>query len=285
MPTAIEFRRYPGQGGVFIAADVGGDPKAPAVVLMHGGGQTRHSWGNAMRELLAAGYHVINFDARGHGDSDWASDQDYSVQAFSADLQAILETLPSPAALVGASLGAATSLYTAGNVPGLASNLVLVDLVPRIEAQGAAKIRQFMRSRPEGFDSVEEAADAVAAFYSNRPRPADSSGLKRNLRRRDDGRLHWHWDPLFLAGPTRMEPPEMHRTLLDAASSVRIPTLLVRGLRSDIVSDAGIAELRERLPTLEVYDVADAGHMVAGDKNDAFNQGVIAFLKRHASRV
>jgi pimeloyl-ACP methyl ester carboxylesterase len=265
-----------------VVADVGGNPRSPAVILMHGGGQTRHSWGGAMRELVAAGYRVINLDARGHGDSDWSAKGDYSLQAFSDDLQDVIATVSSPPALVGASLGAATALYTVGNgKPNLASSLVLVDLVPRIEREGAEKIQQFMRARPEGFRTVEEAADAVAAYYPHRRRPSDTSGLMKNLRLRADGRLHWHWDPRFIQAPIRLEPPDMSTVLLRAAAKVRIPTLLVRGLRSDIVSDVGIAELKETLVGLEVHDVAQAGHMVAGDRNDAFNQGVIAFLERH----
>ena len=60
-----------------------------------------------------------------------------------------------------------------------------------------------------------------------------------------------------------------------------LPVLLVRGLKSDVVSDAGVAAFRALLPALEVADVGGAGHMVAGDRNDAFNASVIAFLMRH----
>jgi pimeloyl-ACP methyl ester carboxylesterase len=265
-----------------VEADVGGDPGAPAVILMHGGGQTRHSWGGAMRELLEEGYHVINLDARGHGDSDWSPDGHYRLDAFAADLRAVMATLPSAPVLVGASLGAATGLYTVGNSPAeIASGLVLVDLVPRVEVAGSNKIQQFMRARPEGFATLDDAVDAVAAYYPHRPRPKDPSGLMKNLRLRSDGRLHWHWDPKFIETPKRMEPPQFSEALLDAVTRVHVPTLLVRGLLSDIVSDAGVAEFRQQLPQLDVYDVAGAGHMVAGDKNDAFNRGVIGFLKRH----
>jgi pimeloyl-ACP methyl ester carboxylesterase len=275
-------RRYVVPDGITVAADVGGDPSAPGVILMHGGGQTRHSWGGAMQELLRRGYHVLNLDARGHGDSEWSPNADYSLDVMACDLCTVAATLSRPPAVVGASLGGATALYASARPTArpVASVLVLVDVVPRATPQGAAKIGDFMRARPDGFTTLEEAADAVAAYYPSRPRPKDVSGLMKNLRMRSDGRLHWHWDPQFVK-PARPDSNKYATLLLNAARHVTVPTLLVRGMQSDIVSDAGINEFRGALPALEVLDVSGAGHMVAGDKNDAFNEGVIAFLGRH----
>ncbi|WP_366515690.1 alpha/beta fold hydrolase [Solimonas marina] len=285
MSHEIETRRYVMPSGIEIAADVGGAPSRPAVILMHGGGQTRHSWGGAMRELLRQGYHVINFDARGHGDSSWAPDADYSLTTMANDLRAIIATLPSPPALVGASMGGATSLYACGDAAAkgetLAAALVVVDIVPRVDRKGAEKIAAFMGAHTNGFATLEDASDAVAAYNAHRPRPKDPSGLMKNLRRHADGRLYWHWDPAFVTRASRAEPPQMATLLLEAAGRVRVPTLLVRGMQSDIVSEEGVEEFRRHLQGLEVYDVVGAGHMVAGDRNDAFNEGVIGFLRRH----
>lgn len=284
MTIQTEVRRYPVPGGIDVEADVGGDPSRPAVILLHGGGQTRHSWGGALRELLRQGFHVINLDARGHGNSGWAPDGDYSLEAMADDLRAVIATLSSPPALVGASMGGCTALYAVGmSEKPLASALVLVDVVPRINMEGGQKIADFMGSGLNGFATLEEASDAVAAYNPHRPRPKDISGLMKNLRLREDGRLHWHWDPRFFRNEKRMEPPQFAEKLLTAAERVRVPSLLVRGMQSDIVSEAGVQEFREHLPSLEVYDVIGAGHMVAGDRNDAFNDGVIGFLQRHKS--
>jgi len=123
--------------------------------------------------------------------------------------------------------------------------------------------------------------DAVAAYNPHRPRPKNVSGLLKNLRYRADGRLHWHWDPAFIRRADPVEPPQFTDVLLQAARRIRTPTLLVRGMKSDVVSPSAIAEFQQCLPSLEVVDVAGAGHMVAGDKNDVFNHGVIEFLTRH----
>jgi len=275
----IRTQRYTG-AGLSVCADVGGDPAAQAVVLLHGGGQTRHSWGRAMIELVEQGFYVISLDARGHGDSDWAADADYSFKSLSGDLRAVIAALPRLPALVGASMGGATALYLIGNSPEpVATALVMVDIVPRVEAGGSKKIHDFMSANPQGFGTLEEAADAVSAYYPTRKRPKDPSGLMKNLRLRDDGRLHWHWDPRFISSVQRAEPPAMAREMIAACSGVHVPTLLVRGMESDIVGAAGVEEFRQLLPQLQVADVSGAGHMVAGDRNDAFNQSVIAFLR------
>jgi pimeloyl-ACP methyl ester carboxylesterase len=279
----VETRSYLGKG---VAADVGGDPRQPAVILMHGGGQTRHSWDAAMRDLLAAGYHVINLDARGHGESAWLADADYGIDTLAADLMAVIATLPARPALVGASMGGATLMVAAGSQPQpIADALVLVDIVPRLEAEGSAKIGGFMRAHAHGFATLDEAVDAVSAYNPHRPRPRDPNGLMKNLRKRADGRLYWHWDPRFVDHPRRLEPPEFAEELLKSARAIRTPTLLVRGLQSDIVSDAGVDELRGQMSGLEVCDVAGAGHMVVGDRNDAFNAAVSEFLGRHLPRL
>lgn len=280
--ATIQTIRFVGADGLRLTADVGGDARAPAVILLHGGGQTRHSWGTAMQVLVERGFHVINLDARGHGDSDWSPQGDYQLPALAADLRAVIATLPSPPALVGASMGGATSLYAVGtSAEKIARALVLVDVVPRIETEGARKIANFMRASPGGFANLEEAAAAVAAYNPHRPRPKDPAGLMKNLRWREDGRLHWHWDAKFVERPISAEPPQFADKLVAASAGVKIPAMLVRGLKSDLVGESGVADLRRLIPQIEVFEVPGAGHMVAGDRNDAFNAAVIDFLQRH----
>ncbi|MGB7656141.1 MAG: alpha/beta hydrolase [Novosphingobium sp.] len=270
--------RIPVAPGVEIAADVAGPDGAPTVVLGHGGGQTRHSWDRCEVQLARAGFQAINYDLRGHGDSDWSGDGDYGVETRARDLMAVAAQGSRPLALVGASLGGITALMAASL--GLEVDaLVLVDIVPKMSPVGVAKIRGFMTAHTDGFAAIEEAADAISAYYPDRPRPKDLSGLNKNLRLRADGRYHWHWDQRMMTD-ARANPDHM-LALLDAADwTDRVPTLLVRGMKSDIVDDDGVADLKRRIPHLEIADIRGAGHMVAGDKNDEFNAAVIEFLTR-----
>jgi non-heme chloroperoxidase len=254
----------------------------PTVVLLHGGGQTRHSWGRTGARLAAAGRTAVALDARGHGDSEWDPDRDYSLDAFATDLVAFLETLARPAVLVGASLGGITALIVAGERPDLVAGLVLVDVVIKIEPKGVDRIRDFMTANPDGFASLDEVADAIAAYNPLRKRPASLDGLRKNVRQGADGRWRWHWDPAFMRigdEPQRqIEPPRLER----AAAKVVAPTLIVRGAHSDVVSEAGLADMLRRIPSAEVADVAAAGHMVAGDDNDVFANALEGFLERKA---
>lgn len=265
--------------GVRLAGDRGGDAGAPAVVLLHGGGQTRHSWSRAAQGLLAGGFQVINYDARGHGESDWSPAGAYQLADRSDDLAAIVSGLEVPFVLVGASLGGATSIVAIDR--GLRpAGLVLVDIVPEPDPRGIDRIVSFMRGHPEGFATVDEAVEAVAVYNPRRRTSADSAGMMKNLRKGTDGRLRWHWDPRILE-----HAPEHHHGVVQRAARGLValpglPVLLVRGLSSDVVSDAGVEAFRSILPRLETVDVAGAGHMVAGDRNDAFNEAIAAFSRR-----
>jgi pimeloyl-ACP methyl ester carboxylesterase len=220
----------------------------------------------------------VAIDARGHGDSDWHPDQDYGLEGFVGDLVTYLETLDRPPVLVGASLGGITALVAAGEHPGLARGLVLVDVVVQVRPAGVDRIRDFMSARPEGFASLEEVADAIAAYNPLRPRPKRLDGLRKNVRLGEDGRWHWHWDPAFMwigDEPQRRFDPQRLR---DAASRLTIPTLIVRGAESDVVDDEGLADMLRLVPSAQSIDVAAAGHMVAGDDNDIFGAALERFL-------
>jgi pimeloyl-ACP methyl ester carboxylesterase len=285
--TRMEKITFTGVGGIRLVGDVDGDPSAPPVVLLGGGGQTRHSWGTTMGTLASKGWRVYSVDQRGHGESDWAPDGDYGLDAFAGDVRLVAEALPSAPAFVGASLGGLSSLIAIGEHRGapLATALVLVDIAPRVNYEGAMRIGAFMRANLEsGFGSLEEVADAIAAYNPHRPRPTDLSGLQKNLRRRPDGRWGWHWDPEFILGNLGSEDETRSLTMMNeerlrtAARAITAPTLLVRGRASDIVTEESVRELHELIPHAEIADVADAGHMVAGDKNDLFNDAVVTFL-------
>ncbi|WP_319457398.1 MULTISPECIES: alpha/beta hydrolase [unclassified Mycobacterium] len=274
--------------GVRIAADRLGDPAAPAVVFLHGGGQTRRSWGRAAAAVARRGWQAITIDFRGHGESDWSDEGDYRVTTFAGDVAEVLRQLPPRPVLVGASLGGFTSMLLAGELsPGTARAIVLVDIVPNMNPAGASRIHEFMNDRmTSGFDSLEDVADAVAAYNPQRARPSDLDGLRTNLRLRD-GRWFWHWDPKFIDGTSALPPIEVTEVdrmdaAVDAILRDDVPMLLVRGQMSDLVTEERAEEFLARFPKVEFVDVGGAGHMVAGDRNDVFADAVMDFLARHA---
>ena len=248
------------------------------VLLLHGGGQRRHSWRHTGERLAGQGWTAFAFDARGHGDSDWAPDGDYSLDALVNDLASVIASIGEPCVLVGASMGGLTALIGEGERGDLARALVLVDVAPRLEPAGVKRITQFMLGRPEGFASLDEAADVVSAYNPHRRRPRDPSGLRKNLRQGQDGRWYWHWDPAMLGNANRATRIETHQRSVVAAARIGVPTLLVRGAESDMVSDDSVAELMGLIPGARHVDVPATGHMVAGDDNDVFTTHLDDFL-------
>jgi non-heme chloroperoxidase len=260
---------------------------APILVL-HGGGQTRHAWEESCEHLGERGYDVTALDLRGHGQSDWAPDQAYALMDFGADVVEVLPQLGwERAALLGFSLGGLISLHLTARRPELCAALVLVDVAPRLETEGVRRIRDFM-TRHESFGSLDEVVAALREYNPNRPPDSiKPESLMRNLRTRRDGRLEWHYDKYFRTpAPTPVAQYRSriggltHEELLDDARRVACPTLVVRGAMSDVLSDEGVKELLGAIPHAESATVERAGHQVAGDRNDAFLVAVTPFLER-----
>jgi len=278
-PQTVKFR---GVDDLVLVADewnAGSDSPRPSILLLHGGGQNRFSWKNTGQILADEGFHVVALDSRGHGDSDRSPDATYTVDALCADTLAVLEQIGRPVILIGASMGGMTGMLVADVAgPEKVTKLVLVDVVPRYDKDGSARIRDFMASGVNGFESLEEAADAVAAYLPYRTKPRSPEGLKKNLRHRD-GRWYWHWDPAFLTAPDDDRFVRMQK-LEQAVMDLTIPILLIRGKLSDVVSPQGVKEFLKKVPRAEFVELSDAGHTAAGDDNDAFSEAVVQFVSR-----
>lgn len=253
-----------------------------SVLLLHGGGQRRFSWHRTGERLARNGWSTFAFDSRGHGDSGWASDGDYSMSALVDDAVAVIDLIGERPVMVGASMGGMTSLIAEGERGPVARGLVLVDIVARLEPRGVERIQAFMSGTPDGFATLDEASDAIAAYNPHRPRPRSLDGLRKNLVQREDGRWHWHWDPRFLRMGSEPERDTRYERAQRAARRIAVPTLLVRGAHSDIVSAEGVQEMRRLIPHAQSVEVSSAGHMIAGDDNDVFTAQLMRFIESTA---
>lgn len=262
---------------------------ARTCLFLHGGGQTRHSWRSTARDLgtgdTSGGTRSIIVDQRGHGDSDWAEDGGYAFTDYADDILALADTIrdhyQSGTIAIGASLGGLASLMAEVSRPGTLDALVLVDVVPWMEPSGVDKIQGFMGQKSaEGFATLDEAADAIAAYLPHRPRPKSLDGLRKNLRLGEDGRYRWHWDPRFLSGPRSINTGrgDLSKDIGDKLGSLTCPVLLVRGARSELITEAAAERFLDHVPHAQYADVSDAGHMVAGDNNDIFSKVVLEFV-------
>ena len=184
-------------------------------------------------------------------------------------------------------MGGLAAMLCGRHRPDMFDGLLLVDITPRMEQAGVDRILRFMGERSaDGFASIEEAAGAIAAYMPGRTPPRSLSGLGKNLRQRSNGRWYWHWDPRFVNGPLAIEgSAEDHVDSLEQGlAALRCPVMLVRGARSDLVSINAVEHFRTRFPHASYVDVAGAGHMVVGDRNDAFAEAAEKFLSHYANR-
>lgn len=287
--TAAAARRrleFTGAEGNRVVADLWGEGAGPVAALLHGGGQTRRAWDGTARRLVAAGWRAVAVDQRGHGDSDRSPSGHYGFPDYAADAALVFRAIDArlgrrPVA-IGASLGGLSSLLVAGSIdPQAMAALVLVDVTPRTDPEGVAAILGFMGARMhDGFASLEEAAEAIAGYLPHRPRPRTLEGLRKNLRRGGDGRYRWHWDSRFIDGPRPIstDAEAAQAAFVAAARRLTVPTLLVRGQMSELVSDEHARDFLALAPGARCVDVGGAGHMVAGDRNDAFAATVVEFL-------
>ena len=276
----IKYEIYP---DFFIMADTFGNPDDKPVIFLHGGGQTRHSWGDSSKIIAQNGYCAIALDARGHGDSSWSESGNYHIEDLGNDLKEVIKIIGKKPAIVGASMGGLTCLIAEGeSEKSISSAIILVDIAPKAEQKGIERIFAFMSSNKHGFASIEEAAESVSAYLPNRTKPKDHSRLEKNLRLRADGRYYWHWDMKMLELWKRITPDQQIKNdtrMYEAAKNLKVPTMIVRGGMSDVVSEKVMAEFLDEVPHVRSVNVSDAGHMVAGDSNHAFTNAVLEFLK------
>lgn len=292
LPAGVKRTRteFSGADGNKLAADLfepAGD-SAGVVLLLHGGGQTKHAWRFTSARLAASGWTAIAMDHRGHGESAWVADGDYRFDTFARDLGAVCEQieerLGEKPVSIGASLGGIASLllsakFESGEQPLRA--VVLVDVTPTTKAGGTDNILSFMEADlVDGFGTLEEAAEAISRYLPHRPKPKSLDGLKRNLRLDPDGRYRWHWDPMFIKSRYQWDgrPSQIREQLNEGARRMTMPVMLVRGRESELVGEEEVELFLQLSPHAVVRDVKGARHMVAGDVNDVFTETVLEFL-------
>jgi pimeloyl-ACP methyl ester carboxylesterase len=268
--------------GLELSGSAYGDPEAPPVLFFHGGGQSRNAWlGSAVR-VAEAGYYGISIDLRGHGDSDWAADGDYLLDAFGRDVERLLAQFDRPVTLVGASRGGQSALVGGSRHRDRVRLIMLADVAPMMRDDGVDGIRAFFAEGAQGFATVDAAADSLAR-HLDQPRIGDASKLARSMRQDTAGRWQWRWDPAT-GKRDFLHPPSENEALLAAAARVTCPIILVRAELSHLLIDAGVAMFKQLAPQLEVVTAPGVGHMFTADRNDGFATQLLTSLARIPER-
>ena len=255
-----------------------GDSGNPTILMLHGGSQQAHSW-DFVSLPLSEDYHILALDQRGHGDSDWAADGDYTIEAHQQDIDGFVRAVGlRDFNLIGHSMGGRNSYVWASRNPHQLRSLVIVDTGPEAVARGRNRIQNF-RELPDELDTLEEFASRVQE-YTGRTREQTLGALKYSIRQRPDGKWSWKYDKL-LRTPGRQGPQWTPEQLWEAVSRIDCPTLVVRGGDSDIFADETMRRMAQVIPACDTVTVPNAGHLVAGDNPVDFLVAVRKLLRQH----
>ncbi len=254
-----------------------GDPSDHTVLLLHGGNQSAHSW-DLVSLHLADRFHVLALDQRGHGDSEWARDADYSSTAMAADAAAFLDELDvGQVTIVGHSMGGMNTMRLMLDQPERADRVVLVDVGPEVSEEGARSIRHFVTEHRE-FDDLDQFVEAVQRYDPYRSKAHIERTVKYNLLRRADGKFVSKRDHGPRLSTTQEHRSHHDRFTIDDAPAMTMPTLLVRGADSNILTAEAARRFADALPDGELATVADSGHNVHGQNTPGFIEAVTPFL-------
>lgn len=247
------------------------------ILFLHGGGLNAHTW-DAVALMLHGRHRCVALDQRGHGDSEWSPGLDYSMAGHLRDIEGFVAQmgLRHPV-LVGQSMGGINSINYAGRHSADMAGLVVIDVGPEIIPAGGARIRDFIAA-PQ-LDSPDDFLKRAMEFNPLRDPRILRRSLYYNLRQLANGKWTWKHDTRRVAdAPTEdMAAVQARRAeeLWKAVPQIKCPTLVVRGVLSDVISDEQAEKFVSALPNGRLVRVEKAGHNVQGD-NPA---GLLAVLQ------
>jgi esterase len=247
------------------------------ILFLHGGGLNAHTW-DLVCLMLRDRYHCLALDQRGHGDSEWEPTADYRFDAQVSDLEGFIERLKlQRPLLVGHSMGGFAAMgYAIRHAPSMAG-LVLVDIAPETSMNGSLKIRNFITQDRE-LDSVEDFVERALKFNPARNRQLLRRSLLHNLRQLPNGKWTWKHDPKRIPENFMSEHNVRKTMIMDCASAIVCPTLVLRGERSDVLSDDNAREFAASVPKGRWLRVENAGHTIQGDNPRALLDALEPFL-------
>ncbi|SVA18921.1 uncharacterized protein METZ01_LOCUS71775 [marine metagenome] len=252
-----------------------GDQQNQPIVLLHGLGQQSHSW-DLISLSLSDQYRVIAIDARGHGDTDWPEDSDYSPQSHVRDLVCLVNHLRlTDLIIIGHSMGGKTAYIYASEHPNSTKGLTIVDTGPESDTEGVRRIRHFI-SQPDKFSSFEEFAKHVQS-YTGRPLHMVKGSLRHSVRQTQTGTWTWKYDKV-IRNPNFYSEDWSSCRLWKALLQITCPTLVIRGENSDIFPNTTYQKMISSMPGATGKLVKNAGHLVQGDNPSGFLEALRPFL-------
>ena len=254
-----------------------GAPDAQPILLLHGGHQSAHSW-DLVSLHLAQKYRIIALDQRGHGDSEWARNGDYSNLTMAQDAQSFVAAIGLQRPIImGHSMGGRNTLLMTRMNPEYPGALVIVDVGPETMEAGRKTISSFVK-RNEIFDDLEHFIRNVREYDPYRSREHIERTVKYNMLERADGKYISKCDYRRWRGEIEVHDENRDAISLGDLASFKMPALVVRGANSNILADDAAERFRDALPKGNLVTVPDCGHNVHSQNTLGFIDAVGKFL-------
>lgn len=257
-----------------------GAPSAPALVALHGLRSFAYTW-EPVALPLADRFRVVAPDQRGRGLSDWDPQRRYHAAEYVRDLEALVDHLGLERfVLIGHSMGGANAFIYAAKHAHRVAGLVIEDMGPGASAgsAGAERIRRELLDTPDEFAGVDEAAAFWRRQRPGIPEHAVLARVRHSMKPAGDGRLVWRHDAKGIAQARLGATPEQLVDLWPHVDAIEVPTLVLRGARSDFLSAQTAEEMARRNPFIACHEVPGASHYVHDDNLAGFEAALHAFL-------
>lgn len=262
-----------------------GNAQAPPLLLVHGGLDHSRSWDH-LAQALAADFHVVAPDLRGHGDSGWATGSSYSLADHVYDLTNLVKSESfGKVAIVGHSMGGMVSLTYAGAFPDRVSKLVVLDGVTNFPARRpkpadvrisdwAGDLDKLAQRKIHRYQTVTDGAERIIGRNPRLTRAQALHLATHGMKRNDDGSFSWKYDPYLRArAPYRLSLDDN----IGLWSRIACPTLLVAASDS-FLPDPEKAGVMSHFKHAELAKVAGAGHWLQHDRPDEVLALIQTFL-------
>jgi len=254
-----------------------GTSASPPILFLHGGALTARTWDLVCLSMRTE-FRCLALDQRGHGDSEWSPEMDYSLEAHVRDVIGLIEALDvAPVVLVGHSLGAFVGIALAAQCPELLRALVLVDAGPGVPRRAVETVSKFILGPAES-DSIEGFVTRARRFNPRREPRLLRRSLMHNLRALPDGRWTWKYDRRHLSPETFEDMRVRFNKLEDELSSITCPTLVVRGEESEF-TDEEATRVARQIPDAMLIGIDAAGHTIQGDNPRDLAEALHSFLE------
>lgn len=254
-----------------------GSPTSPPVIFLHGLRGHAHSW-DEVADALQDNYHVFALDQRGRGSSDWSPKQDYSIDAYSNDLLTFTELLGiNRFNLIGHSMGGRNAMHFASQHTDKLFKLGIIDIGPKIDSLGSQRIGDEMAKGPTEFKSFQE---IIEHLKTSSPFASEDTLIRRAqyaTKLTDSSTYIWTYDPA-IRDQRKTGSNIEQLDLWDSILNITCPTMIFRGLQSDILSEEVANQMTTHMSNAKTVGIDKATHTVFEDNPSSFIKELIEFL-------